>query len=219
MRKSGTFDLYYDGARVYTSKKGKNNPYSSNPIVKIRDIEMTYDAIYLQMDKDYYQKKTLIKQLRPNEEQEKVYELKDVKHDEIRVRVLELKWENEISYENSEFKSGFNMNNLFFQRIKKYCKPFTGFCLVSTVLVVAHRNIISIFSILSQKWMNHLFFKSEIKDLFRNHGEISVTAFFQDQSIKVIKQEKQASMGEEQEPWVNQKDRELTIQEKIVDCA
>jgi hypothetical protein len=43
-RKSGSFDLYYSGSRVYTSRN-----------VTVKDIQITYDAIYLNMKRDYYE--------------------------------------------------------------------------------------------------------------------------------------------------------------------
>ena len=61
---------------------------------------------------------------------------------------------------------------------------------MSTVLIVAHRNVISIYSLLSDSWVRHLFYSSEVVELFRNHGEVAVTAFFKDQTVKVIKQKK-----------------------------
>lgn len=160
------------------------------------------------MKRDSYEVEVkLTKKLKPGEELAKVFETKDVAENETRIRVIDLKWENEISYENSHYKAGYSMDNLFFQTIKKYCKPFTGFCLVSTVLIVAHRNVISIYSLLSNSWVRHLFYSSEVVELFRNHGEVSVTAFFKDQTVRVIKQKKLANTGEDQEPWDEVKER------------
>lgn len=189
-------------------------------LVKLSDIEITYDSIYMQMKRDLYEVEVkLTKKLKPGEELPKEFIAKDVEEGETRIRVIDLKWENEISYENSHYKAGYSMDNLFFQTIKKHCKPFTGFCLVSTLLIVAHRNVISIYSLLSNSWVRHLFYSSEIVELFRNHGEVAVTAFFKDQTVRVIKQKKLANTGEDQEPWEEQKERELIIKEKIVDSA
>jgi hypothetical protein len=81
------------------------------------------------------------------------------------------------------------MDNLFFQRIKLHCNLFTGFCLVRTVLAVAHRNCLSLFSILSNKWIKHFFFDAEVFQIYRNVGEdSSLTVFLYNQKIKVLKQ-------------------------------
>lgn len=137
-----------------------------------------------------------------------------------RIRVLDLKWENEISYENSVYKKGYTMNNLFFQRIKKHCKPFSNFSLVGTVLIVSHANMISMFSIITQKWVKHFFYASEIWEIFRNHSENhdkSITVLFSDQTVCVIKQQKQENTSEDQEPWVEDPNSRFKIQEKIID--
>lgn len=115
----------------------------------------------------------------------------------MRVRVIELKWENEISYENSIFHKGYTMKNLYYQRIKKFCKLFQNFRLVQTMLIVSHGKAISFFSILSQKWTQHLFFDHEVKDLFKNGRLHGITALFSDQTIRVLVQEKKPNAGED----------------------
>lgn len=96
-------------------------------------------------------------------------------------------------------------------------KIFTSFCLVGTVLLIAHSNIISLFSILAQKWVKHFFYDNEILDLFRSSHGNEVTALFKDQTIKIIKQQKIANTGEDQEPWVEDKSKEIKIKDKLVD--
>ena len=96
--------------------------------------------------------------------------MKRVPDDETRVRVLEIKWGNDMSYENSILKEEQRMTNLFFHRIKKFCNLFSNFCLVSTVLAVSHGKWVSFYSIISKKWMSHHFFlkEGEVTGLFRN---------------------------------------------------
>lgn len=84
-------------------------------IVKLSDIEITYDSIYMQMKRDLYEVEVkLTKKLKPGEELPKEFIAKDVPEGETRIRVLDLKWENEISHENSVYKAGYTMDNLFF---------------------------------------------------------------------------------------------------------
>lgn len=170
--------------------------------MQIRNVEMTYDAIYFEMDTDYFEVEGAKKRLKEGEEPE--LDLRAVGADKSRVRILELKWENEISYENSVFKKNYTMDNLFFQRIKKFCKVFSNFCLVETMLIVSHGKAISLFSILSQKWVYHLFYDQDVRELFRNGTTIGITALFSDQTIRVIRQVKVANAGEDQEPWLEE---------------
>lgn len=80
--------------------------------------------------------------------------------------------------------------------------------------------MISMFSIITQKWIKHFFYASDIWEIYRNHSEThekSITVLFNDQSICVIKQMKQVNTSEDQEPWVEDATSRLKIQEKIVD--
>ena len=97
-----------------------------------------------------------------------------------RVRTIDLKWENEICYEKSEYKAHYNFNNLFFQRIKKFCKIFSHFLLVGTTLIVSHGKMISLYSILSRAWMQHFYFDHSVRELFRNGKNIEVTVYLDD---------------------------------------
>jgi predicted peroxiredoxin len=98
--------------------------------------------------------------------------------------MIELKWESEISYENSAYKKGYTMKDLFFQCIKKFCKLYSCFTLLGTMLIVSHGRMISMFSIISQNWINHLAYESEIWQIFRNssenHKDRSITVLFSD---------------------------------------
>lgn len=78
-------------------------------VVKVHNIDITFDAIYLRMERDYYEPEVKKKK---DEKKEVEPELRDCK--ELRIRQLDLKWEEELSYENSEFKAGYTMDNLFF---------------------------------------------------------------------------------------------------------
>jgi hypothetical protein len=97
-----------------------------------------------------------------------------------RIRFINLKWQTKIRYEKSEFVPHSTLHKLFYWRIKKHCKLFTSFCLVGTVLLIAHANIISLFSILTGKWVKHFFYESEIIDIFRGANQNSITALFKD---------------------------------------
>ena len=57
----------------------------------VREIDITFDAIYLQMDKDYIEVVDGKKKKR-DENDEKTFDLKNVGKEETRVRLLELKW-------------------------------------------------------------------------------------------------------------------------------
>lgn len=78
---------------------------------------MTYDAIYMVMETDSFEisdPSQEQKRLKWGEEPIVKKEIKKVAPQKTRIRVLELKWESEISYENSVYKKGYSMNNLFF---------------------------------------------------------------------------------------------------------
>jgi len=67
------------------------------------------------MKRDNFEKEMkFAKKLKPGEEREKEYDLLDVKEGDIRVRTIDMKWENEISYEYSQYKKGYTMDKLFF---------------------------------------------------------------------------------------------------------
>ncbi len=48
------------------------------------------------------------------------------------------------------------MDNVFYQRIKKHCKLFTGFVFLKTFIFVAHGRILSLYDILKQKFTRHI---------------------------------------------------------------
>ncbi len=149
------------------------------------------------MAKDYYEVKKIKKP--SNKPPQTSYVLKEWHKDtdkKERVRVLELKWQNELSFENSEYKAHFTYKNIFYQRIKKACKIYTSFCLVGTVLIISHGKVVSLYSILTESWMKHFYFNSDVRALYRNGNTgHEVTAFLNDQTIRVIKQAKAGDKG------------------------
>jgi len=95
--------------------------------------------------------------------------------------VLDLKWQNELCYENSIYKPSFTYKNLFYQRIKNSCKIYTSFCLVGTVLIVSHSKVISLYSIVTETWKKHFYFDSDVISMYRNgNNSNEVTAIFKD---------------------------------------
>ena len=65
-------------------------------------------------------------------------QLLDIAKDDDKIRHIDLHLANEISYENSHFNEHYTLKNLFFQRIKKFVKLFSSFCLIGTVLIISH---------------------------------------------------------------------------------
>ena len=148
----------------------------------------------------------------------KIDVIKEVTDDQPeRVRAIHNLWENKMNYENSEYDSHFSLRGIFYQRVKNYCNIFNSFNLIGTVLAIAHGKNISIYSILTEKWIKLFTFDSEIVSIFRSAGKTSyITVLLANNKLKVIRSEKRAKEvvkgGEDdQEPWVEVSDRELNL--------
>lgn len=143
MHKNGMFDLYYAGFRVFSSKPND---------VLVRGVDITFEGIYLDMEVDHYETaENQVGIISSQREVKKVTELLrvDRKTKPERIRLVELKLENEISYKNSQFKESYTMTNLFFFRIRNFCKIYSSFNLLDTYMIVSHGRIISKFNLLT----------------------------------------------------------------------
>jgi hypothetical protein len=95
-----------------------------------------------------------------------------------------------MNYENSEYDCHYSLRGIFYQRVKTSCNIFNSFNLIGTVLVVAHGKMISIYSILTEKWIKTFTFDSEIVSIFRNPG--MTTVLLANNKLKVLKSEKKS---------------------------
>jgi hypothetical protein len=75
-----------------------------------------------------------------------------------RVRVIDLKWASDSSYENSEHVPGMLFEKMCFWRIKESCKLYKSFCMSGTNMIVAHGSFVSIFSVVAEDWVHHFFY-------------------------------------------------------------
>ena len=76
--------------------------------------------------------------------------------------------------------------------------------------------MISIYSILSEEWIKHFTFESSIVALFRasfsQTKQHQITVFLSDNTLKVIKQDKDTTAKEgDQDSWVQDDSYELTL--------
>lgn len=141
MHENGMFDLYYAGFRCFSSKPND---------VLVRGVDITFEGIYLSMAQDNFDvSENQVGIISSHIEIKKVTELKPVDRGKERVRLIELKLENEISYKNSTFKESYTMQNLFFFRIRNFCKIYSSFNLLDTYMIVSHGKIISKFNLLT----------------------------------------------------------------------
>jgi hypothetical protein len=72
------------------------------------------------------------------------------------VKSIDHSLKSRMSYEESDTRKNFSFLNIFYQRIKNHCKIFNSFVFIKTFILVAHGNIVSLFSVLGQKWIRHI---------------------------------------------------------------
>jgi hypothetical protein len=229
IRTSGSYDLYYDGARVYTSK----------PIeTKLRDVYIGFGKVFMLMDVDWYSTKErkkleAAKKAKLLKKGEELPEEKEVPDEEDkpqlcpvgkkkqRVRTIDLKYEADIKYENSELEQGIKFEKMHFHKIKNHVNIFTNFCLTGTVVIVTHTRCISLFSLISEEWTAHFPQPKPVQRLFRSHAPNECIILLEDNSIQVVRQQKVVNTGEEQEPWEIEKsmERRDLVGKKLVDCV
>ena len=65
--------------------------------------------------------------------------------------------------------------------------------------------------------MSHFFFEAEVYALIRNGSKVECTAFLNDLSARVIRQDKQLNTGEEQEPWIEDLSLSTKLSEQAID--
>jgi len=72
------------------------------------------------------------------------------------------------SISESRIIEKYNINNVFYQRIKSHCKIFKGFVFLKTFIFVAHGKILSLYDMLKQKFTQHMQFEDDIMQVFRS---------------------------------------------------
>ena len=65
--------------------------------------------------------------------------------------------------------------------------------------------------------MKHFDFESEIIDIFRNTDKVGIIVLLKDSTIRFVEQVKVANTGEDQEPWVERKENQIKIEDKLID--
>jgi hypothetical protein len=105
------------------------------------------------------------------------------------VRKIDNSLGSKISADNSIQDPKLKWINLFYPRIKNHCKIFNSFALVKTLMMVAHGHVVSLFSVLKQKWIKHIAFDHEIKQIFRQrdkHGDFEIGVLLNNGEIQSI---------------------------------
>lgn len=90
------------------------------------------------------------------------------------VRAINNELTSRIGIDEAEQKKNFNFYNVFYQKIKNHCKIFNSFVLLKTSMIVAHSNVLSFYSVLRQKWMNHIVFDANIEYIFKQRDDSGV---------------------------------------------
>lgn len=187
-------------------------------IVLAHDVEITYDTVYLEMKSDLFLIEIKERIGKRNKFRTRIEEvIKPVEEEEQRVRAIHHHWENKMNYENSEYDPHFTFKSIFYQRIKNSCNIFNSFNLIGTVLAVAHGKMISIYSILTQRYIKLFTFDSEVVSIFRSTGKNAyITVLLANNKLRIIRPEKKvknllATDDNDQEPWVEVDSKEINL--------
>jgi hypothetical protein len=70
-------------------------------------------------------------------------------------------------FEESTVMPKYDIMKIFYQRVKKHVKIINSFVFARTLMVVAHSNILSIFHVVEQKWIQHIVLEDQVKEIFR----------------------------------------------------
>ena len=90
-------------------------------LVSVHDLELTYDSLYIKMRSDNLSKDDIKKRKAADPDAE-IPLISEFSEADDRVRAINFIWENKMNFENSELDYHFTMKNIFFQKIKNYCK-------------------------------------------------------------------------------------------------
>lgn len=99
-----------------------------------------------------------------------------------------------MSLSESKVLTGYNIGNVFYQRIKKHCKIFKGFVFLKTYIFVAHGRILSLYDMKKEKFIKHMDFSDDIAEVFRSQAshygkeEFDVCVLLENGKIKFINQ-------------------------------
>lgn len=77
-----------------------------------------------------------------------------------------------MSLEETELVEKYRFENIYYQRVKSYCKVFSSFVFAGTYIFVAHGRILTLFDVQKKTIFKHLIFEREILDVFRASAPI-----------------------------------------------
>ena len=100
--------------------------------------------------------------------------------------------------EESDSRKNFNFLNIFYQRIKNHVKIFNSFVFIKTFILVGHGNIVSLFNVLQQKWLNHIPCQNQIEQIFRlkdKNEDFNFCILLSDGAIRFLKNEVNPELG------------------------
>lgn len=72
-----------------------------------------------------------------------------------------------MSLEETEIIDKYNFENIYYQRVKSYCKVFSSFVFAGTYICVAHGRILTLFDVQKKTIFQHIPFERDIMDVFR----------------------------------------------------
>jgi hypothetical protein len=76
--------------------------------------------------------------------------------------------ESRMSINDSRLMPNYEIDKVFYQRIKKHCQIFKGFVFLKTYIFVAHGKILSLFDMKELRFTKHMLFEDDIYEVFRS---------------------------------------------------
>ena len=84
------------------------------------------------------------------------------------IRAINHKLEARVSLEETEVIDKYKFENIYYQRVKSYCKIFSSYIFVGTYIFVSHGKILTLFDVQKKSIFEHLIFERDIMNVFRS---------------------------------------------------
>jgi hypothetical protein len=105
------------------------------------------------------------------------------------IRAINHKLEARVSLEETEIIDKYPFENIYYQRVKSYCKVFSAFVFAGTDIFVSHGKILTQFDVQKKTIVDHISFDREIIDVFRAYdglGGFDIVVILAKGSIKIV---------------------------------
>jgi len=105
------------------------------------------------------------------------------------IRAINHKLEARVSLEETEIIDKYPFENIYYQRVKSYCKVFSAFVFAGTDIFVSHGKILTQFDVQKRTIVDHITFDREIIDVSRAYdglGGFDIVVILAKGIVKIV---------------------------------